>query len=179
MAGNDGGAGADELLAANSLVAAAHDLVSTMNLAAALDAGGVNPDATAAALAATPTDDVPEESTPLIPAADASDVHSTTAHDSRLLGFISLIAGDDADAVAARAALLKMFPSHDELVAHSHQPMGAFRTEALAMLPSFPTRNRFTTPGLRRVAAAATSSRLVGALGGYSNLQREAATFTP
>ena len=129
MAGNDGGAGADELFAANGLFAAAHDLVSTKDLTATLDT--INPDATAAALAATPTDNVPEESTPLRPATDA-----------RLLGFISVIAGDDA--VTARTALLKMFPSYDELVAHSHQPMGAFRTEALGMLPSFPTRNRFT-----------------------------------
>ena len=94
MAGNDGGAGADALFAANSLFSAAHDLVSTMDLTATLDA--INPDATAAALAATPTDNVPEESTPLRPATDA-----------RLLGFISVIAGDDA--VTARAALLKCF----------------------------------------------------------------------
>jgi len=57
------------------------------------------------------------------------------------LGFVEFVARGD---VGVRNTLLEMFPSHDELVAHAHLKSESVRKEAIAMLPSFSYRNRFT-----------------------------------
>ena len=125
---SDGLPGSDELMAS------AHALASAINVGATLDRfdlGNVDPVATAAAIEVSVPEDIPVESVPPRPTVD-----------SRLLGFVSVVAEAD-DKV--RDVLLGMFPSYDELVGHAHLKADQFvRTEALKMLPSFSVRNRFT-----------------------------------